>query len=234
MPSPQQAGMPRRNFLFTAAAGAAVLGLGALAWPRTARADHIKKPPLPYPEDALAPYISARTIFYHYGKHHTGYVNKLNKAIRGTSWDKMSLVEIIKGSYNKDTYIFNNAAQVWNHTFYWRSMKPGGGGKPGGKLAAKIKADFGSLEQCRKSLFEAAKNRFGSGWGWLALKDGKLVVVSSSNALNPMVAGMKPLLTIDVWEHAYYLDYQNRRGDYIKAYLEHLVNWDFASQNLGM
>ncbi|MCF8034817.1 MAG: twin-arginine translocation signal domain-containing protein [Desulfarculaceae bacterium] len=224
--------MQRRRFIKTAALGTAALGLGA-AWPGSARAGEIVRPPLPYAQDALAPYISARTVSFHYGKHHLGYVKKTNAAIKGTPWAGKSLEQIILGAYGKDDYLFNNAAQVWNHNFYWQSLKPGGGGEPTGKLAAMMKAGFGSVDQAKQALVKAAATRFGSGWGWLALKDGKLVAVSSSNALNPMVDGMKPVITIDVWEHAYYLDYQNRRGDYIKGIMGHLINWDFAAKNLA-
>jgi Fe-Mn family superoxide dismutase len=225
-------GMQRRQFIKTAALGAAALGLGT-AWPGQAHAGEIGKPPLPYAENALEPYISARTIKFHYGKHHLGYVRKTNAAIKGTPWAKKSLMEIIKGSYGKDDYLFNNAAQVWNHSFYWNSLKPGGGGEPSGELAAKMKADFGSVGAAKKALVTAAATRFGSGWAWLAVKDGRLVAVSSSNALNPVVDNMKPLVAIDVWEHAYYLDYQNRRGDYLKGIINHLINWDFAAKNLA-
>lgn len=237
MPAKPDRGMDRRSFLKTAALGAAAVGLGVgLARPGLARAaDTFPLPPLPWAEDALEPYISARTISFHYGKHHAGYVKKLNKAIQGTPWAKMDLVDIIQGSYGKDDYLFNNAAQVWNHTFYWNSLKPGGGGQPDHYLTGAINAEFGSVEACVQQLAEASAKRFGSGWGWLCLKDGKLAVVSSSNALNPLVEeGLKPLLTIDVWEHAYYLDYQNRRGDYLKGVLDHLINWDFAAQNLKL
>ncbi|RJX35081.1 MAG: superoxide dismutase [Desulfarculus sp.] len=223
--------MPRRQFLFTAAAGAAALGLGL---PGLARAGQFKLPPLPWPQKALEPYISARTISFHYGKHHASYVNNLNRLIQGTPFAKLKLEEIIKASYGNNDAAFNNAAQVWNHTFYWQSMKPGGGGQPSGELAAKIKAGFGSMQACLDQLLKAAAARFGSGWAWLVVKDGRLVVVSSSNALNPLVEGMRPLLTVDVWEHAYYLDYQNRRADYLKAWAQHLVNWEFAAKNLGM
>lgn len=224
-------GMDRRRFIKTAALGAAAVGLGA-SLPGVARAETFTLSPLPWAENALEPYISARTIKFHYGKHHAGYVKNLNGAIKGTPWAKKSLVEIIKGSYGKDDYLFNNAAQVWNHTFYWDSLKPGGGGQPTGELAQAMTAQFGSVDACKQQLVDASAKRFGSGWGWLCLKDGKLVVASSSNALNPMVDNMKPLLTIDVWEHAYYLDYQNRRGDYLKGVMDHLINWDFAAQNL--
>ena len=227
-----QPGLERRQFIKTAALGAAALGLGA-ARPRAAHAGEIVRPPLPYAQDALAPYISARTVSFHYGKHHLGYVKKTNAAIKGTPWARMSLGEIILGSYGKDDYLFNNAAQVWNHDFYWQSLKPGGGGEPTGRLAAMMKAGFGSVAAARQALVQAAATRFGSGWGWLALRGDKLVAVSSSNALNPMVDGMKPIITIDVWEHAYYLDYQNRRGDYIKGIMDHLINWDFAARNLA-
>ena len=224
-------GMKRRQFIKTVALGAAAVGVGA-AVPGRARAGEIVRPPLPYAQNALEPYISARTVSFHYGKHHLGYVKKTNAAIKGTPWAKMSLDQIVLGSYGKDDYLFNNAAQVWNHNFYWQSLKPGGGGQPGGDLAALMQAGFGSVEAAQKALLKAAATRFGSGWAWLALKDGRLVVASSSNALNPMVDNMKPLITIDVWEHAYYLDYQNRRGDYLKGVMDHLINWDFAAQNL--
>ena len=191
-------------------------------------------PDLPYARNALAPHISEETLNFHYGKHHQAYVTNLNGLVEGTDLAGKSLEEVIKISAadKSKAGVFNNSAQVWNHTFYWNSLKPGGGGKPGGDLAQAMTAEFGSVEACAKQLLDASAKRFGSGWGWLCLKDGKLVVASSSNALNPMVDNMKPLVTIDVWEHAYYLDYQNRRGDYLKGVMDHLINWDFAAQNL--
>jgi len=232
MEQTRPSGPDRRQFMKTMALGAAALGLGAV-WPGGASAGEIVQPPLPYPENALEPYISARTVKFHYGKHHLGYVKKTNAYIKGTPWEGKSLEQIILGSYRKDDYLFNNAAQVWNHNFYWQSMKPGGGGQPTGELASMMKAAFGSVDAAKQALVKASATRFGSGWGWLAIKDGRLVVVSSSNALNPLVDKMKPLITIDVWEHAYYLDYQNRRGGYIRGVMDHLINWDFAARNLA-
>jgi len=192
-------------------------------------------PSLPYAENALEPVISAKTIGFHYGKHHKGYVDNLNKLIEGTKFADMSLEKIITYTAGKadKTVIFNNAAQAWNHTFYWRSLMPKGGGEPPAVLKQKIEASFGALDACKKEMATAAMAQFGSGWVWLALDGGNLKVVKTGNADVPMTAGMKPLLTIDVWEHAYYLDYQNRRADYVNAVLDKLINWDFAAENLG-
>jgi Fe-Mn family superoxide dismutase len=192
-------------------------------------------PALPYAENALAPVISANTIGFHYGKHHKGYVDNLNKLTAGTKFAELTLEEIIAATAGKaaNAAIFNNAAQAWNHAFYWRSLTPKGGGKPPAALMEKIKAAFGTLEDCKKELAAAATTQFGSGWAWLALDGGKLKVVKTGNADSPLAKGMKPLLTIDVWEHAYYLDYQNRRADYVSAVLEKLINWDFAAEKLG-
>ena len=192
-------------------------------------------PPLPYPDDALAPVISAHTISFHYGKHHKGYVDTLNKLVAGTEFVGLPLEKIIADTAGKadQTAIFNNAAQAWNHTFYWRSLRPKGGGEPPAGLKPKIEAAFGTLDTCKKELATAALAQFGSGWVWLVLDGDKLAVVKTGNAAVPMTTGMKPLLCIDVWEHAYYLDYQNRRVDYVNAVLETLVNWDFAAKNLG-
>jgi Fe-Mn family superoxide dismutase len=192
-------------------------------------------PPLPYAENALAPAISAHTIGFHYGKHHRGYVDNMNKLIVGTEYADRPLVNIMIDAAAKadDAAIFNNAAQVWNHTFYWRSLRPKGGGEPPASLKPMIEASFGTLDACKKEWAAAATAQFGSGWAWLVLDNGKLKVVKTSNAASPMTSGMKPLLTIDVWEHAYYLDYQNRRADYVNAVLDKLINWDFAAENLG-
>jgi Fe-Mn family superoxide dismutase len=192
-------------------------------------------PSLPYAEAALAPVISAHTIGFHYGKHHKGYVDNLNKLVAGTEFADLPLEKIITATVGKDdkTAIFNNAAQTWNHTFYWHSLKPKGGGEPPVVLKQKIEASFGTLDACKKELATAAMTQFGSGWAWLVLDGSKLKVVKTGNADVPITTGMKPLLTIDVWEHAYYLDYQNRRADYINAVLEKLINWDFAAENLG-
>jgi superoxide dismutase, Fe-Mn family len=192
-------------------------------------------PPLPYADNALDPVISANTIGFHYGKHHKAYVENLNKLVEGTDFGNLSLEKIITATVGKadKTAIFNNAAQTWNHTFYWNSMKPKGGGEPPAVLKQKIEASFGTLDACKKELATAAMAQFGSGWGWLVLKNGKLEVMKTSNADTPIAHGLKPLLTVDVWEHAYYLDYQNRRGDYLDSFIKNLINWDFANSNLG-
>jgi len=192
-------------------------------------------PPLPYAEDALSPVISAHTIGFHYGKHHKGYVDNLNKLVHGTEFAKMPLVKIITETAGvpAKTALFNNAAQAWNHTFYWQSLRPKGGGEPPARLKQKIEASFGTLEACKQELAAAAMAQFGSGWAWLVLDGDALQVVRTGNADVPVTAGKKPLLTIDVWEHAYYLDYQNRRLDYVNAVLDKLINWDFAAQNFG-
>lgn len=192
-------------------------------------------PPLPYAENALDPVISANTLSFHYGKHHKAYVDNLNKLISGTELADSSLEEIIAATAgNADKAgIYNNAAQVWNHTFYWNSLSPRGGGEPPSDLKKKIDSSFGSLDACKKELATAATTQFGSGWAWLVQDGDKLKVVKTGNADSPLIKGMKPLLTIDVWEHAYYLDYQNRRPDYVNAVLDKLINWDFAIRNCG-
>ena len=189
--------------------------------------------PLPYAENALEPVITAKTLSFHYGKHHKTYVDNLNKLIAGTEYANLSLEKIIASTAGKPekTAIFNNAAQTWNHTFYWNSMKPNGGGEPPAALLQKIVASFGSLDACKKELASAGVSQFGSGWAWLVLEGGVLKVIKTANADAPLTTGMKPLLTIDVWEHAYYLDYQNRRADYANAVLDKLINWEFALQN---
>jgi Fe-Mn family superoxide dismutase len=192
-------------------------------------------PSLPYAENALDPVISANTIGFHYGKHHKGYVDTLNKLIAGTQLANLSLEKLIAETSGKadKVAIFNNAAQTWNHTFYWRSLRPKGGGEPPAALKQKIEASFGNLDACKKQLATAATTQFGSGWAWLVLEAGKLKVVKTGNADTPLTKAVKPLLTIDVWEHAYYLDYQNRRADYVNAVLDKLINWGFAADNLG-
>jgi len=190
-------------------------------------------PDLPYAANALEPHISANTFSFHHAKHHNAYVVNLNKLIEGTEHATQSLEEIMKASAGKadKAGIFNNAAQVWNHTFYWHSMKPQGGGKPSGPLAAAIEHDFGSYENFRAEFHAAGVSQFGSGWAWLVLNDGELEVTKTGNADCPLVHGQVPLLTADVWEHAYYIDYQNRRPDYLNTFLDALVNWDFAAEN---
>lgn len=192
-------------------------------------------PPLPYADNALDPVVSANTIGFHYGKHHKAYADNLNKLVAGTEFADLSLEKIIAttAGHAEWTAIFNNAAQTWNHTFYWRSLRANGGGEPPTALKQKIEASFGSVDACKKELATAATTQFGSGWAWLVLDGDKLKVVKTSNADVPLTKGMKPLLTIDVWEHAYYLDYQNRRADYVSAVLDKLVNWGFAADNLG-
>ncbi len=188
-----------------------------------------KLPPLPYPKDALAPVISAETLEYHYGKHHQAYVNNLNKLIPGTEYENMPLEEIIKKASGG---IFNNAAQVWNHTFYWNCMAPNAGGEPTGKLADAIKKTFGSFQAFKEKFNATAVGTFGSGWAWLVQNpDGSIAIESTSNAGNPMTTGKKPLLTCDVWEHAYYIDYKNARPTYVENFWK-IVNWPFVAQNM--
>jgi Fe-Mn family superoxide dismutase len=186
-------------------------------------------PPLPYAKDALVPHMSAETFDYHYGKHHQAYLNKLNELVAGKPEEEKSLEEIIRAS---EGVLFNQAAQVWNHTFFWNCMKPGGGGAPSGDLNDAITRDFGGYDKFRSAFAAAATTRFGSGWAWLTLENGKLVVSSTSNADTPVKDGKKTLLTLDVWEHAYYIDYRNARPNFINAFLDHLVNWDFVADNL--
>lgn len=228
--------MDRRRFLLTAAVSVAALQTGGMFMSSPAQAaPAIVQPPLPYAENALEPVISAKTLSFHYGKHHAAYVANTNKMIAGTDMASMTLEQIIKATAgDKDKMgLFNNAAQAWNHTFYWHSMKPGGGGQPSGALLAKINSDLGGWDKFKEAFSQAAATQFGSGWAWLALMDGKLQVLKTPNAETPLAKGGKPLLTIDVWEHAYYLDYQNRRPDYIAAWLDKLANWEFAAKNLG-
>lgn len=194
----------------------------------------ITLPELPFAKGALAPHISERTIEFHYGKHHRTYVEKTNSLIEGTDLAGEDLESIIQESsldFSKSA-IFNNASQVWNHSFYWNCMKPGGGGAPSGAIAQKIDSAFGSYDKFAEDFRNAGVTQFGSGWAWLVLNDGNLEIMKTSNADSPIVLKLKPLLTVDVWEHAYYLDYQNRRPDYLSAFLEHLVNWDFVNSLL--
>ncbi|MBD1912009.1 MULTISPECIES: superoxide dismutase [unclassified Leptolyngbya] len=195
-----------------------------------------QQPPLPFATDALEPYgMKAETFEYHYGKHHKAYVDNLNKLVAGTDLDSQPLEEVIKSTYNDDSKagIFNNAAQVWNHTFFWNSLKPGGGGAPTGDLAAKIDASFGSYDKFKEAFSNAAATQFGSGWAWLIDDNGTLAVTKTPNAVNPLAQGKKALLTLDVWEHAYYIDFRNARPAFIANYLDKLVNWDFVAANLA-
>jgi Fe-Mn family superoxide dismutase len=192
-------------------------------------------PALPYAQNALEPHISANTLSFHYGKHHQAYVTNLNNLVKDTPLASASLEDVIAASAKDPAKagIFNNAAQVWNHTFYWNSMKPNGGGAPKGELAKKIDKDFGGLDKFKEAFKQAGATQFGSGWAWLVLDGGTLKVTKTGNADLPMVHGQKAILTMDVWEHAYYLDYQNRRPDYISTFLDKLVNWDFAEKNFA-
>ena len=195
----------------------------------------ISLPELPYGKDALAPVISANTLDFHHDKHHKAYVDNLNKLIAGTDLEGKSLEEIIKITVKDSAKagIFNNAAQIWNHSFYWQCLKKSGGGSPTGAIAAKINAVWGSYDKFAEELKNAGVTQFGSGWAWLILDDGQLKITKTANADTPLAHGQKPLLTIDVWEHAYYLDYQNRRPDYLTAVIQNLINWDFVNANLG-
>lgn len=188
-------------------------------------------PPLPYAKDALEPHLSAETVELHYEKHHKGYLEKLRKSIEGKPEAQRSLEDLIRDARGD---LFNNAAQVWNHTFYWMSLRPGGGGKPGEPLLGAIESSFGSLDRFREQFAEAANGEFGSGWAWLVQDPaGRLSVRSSSDAENPLQRNLTPLLTLDVWEHAYYVDYRNERARYVEAFLDHLLNWDFVAANLA-
>jgi Fe-Mn family superoxide dismutase len=192
-------------------------------------------PALPYDYTALDPYISKSTLEFHHDKHHAAYVNNYNGLVKDTPFDSQAIEDVIKavaGDASK-AGIFNNAAQAWNHTFYWNSIKPNGGGTPTGALAEKITADFGSFEAFVDEFKKAGATQFGSGWAWLVLDGGTLKVTKTGNAENPLTTGATPLLTMDVWEHAYYLDYQNRRPDYINDFLTKLVNWDFVAANFA-
>jgi Fe-Mn family superoxide dismutase len=187
-------------------------------------------PALPYAQDALAPTISAETMEYHYGKHHQTYVDNLNKAVAGTADENASLEDIIMKAEGP---LFNNAAQVWNHTFFWNSLSPNGGGQPTGAIADRIAADFGGYDAFRAQITDAGLTQFGSGWAWLVEKDGKLAIMKTPNADLPMKHGAKALCTIDVWEHAYYIDYRNARAKFIEVVLDNLINWDFVNANLA-
>jgi superoxide dismutase, Fe-Mn family len=191
-------------------------------------------PPLPYPKNALEPHTSAQTLDFHHGKHHQAYVTNLNNLVKGSPMENQSLEEIIRATAKDDAKaaVFNNAAQVWNHTFFWNCMKPKGG-SPSGDIAQAIDRDLGGLAKFKEDFKAAAVGQFGSGWAWLVADRGKLKIEKTPNAVNPLVGGQTALLTCDVWEHAYYLDYQNRRPDFVQAFLDHLVNWDFVAQNLA-
>jgi Fe-Mn family superoxide dismutase len=188
-------------------------------------------PDLPYPHDALAPYMSRETLEYHHDKHHLAYVNNGNNLLKGTEWEGKSLEDIVKGSFGKNAGLFNNAGQHYNHLHFWQWMKPNGGGdKLPGNLEKKITSDLGSVAKMKEEFINAGVTQFGSGWCWLAVKDGKIIVSKTANGESPLVHGGKPILGCDVWEHSYYIDYRNRRPDYLKAFLDHLVNWDHVAK----
>lgn len=191
-------------------------------------------PPLPYDKKALEPHISANTLDFHHGKHHQAYVTNLNNLVKDKPLESHGLEDIVTSTFGKadQVGVFNNAAQVWNHTFFWHCMKPGGGGAPSGEVAAAIDASFGSMDKFKEEFKNACVTQFGSGWGWLVADGGKLAVMKTPNAENPMAHGKTALLTCDVWEHAYYLDYQNRRPDFVQAFMDSLINWDFVAENL--
>jgi Fe-Mn family superoxide dismutase len=233
--------MERRVFLKWSIGTGTLAALALMGW-GCSRDDKdsgasIRLSALPYEQGALAPYLSADTLRLHYGKHHRGYAEQANHLVQETALAKLSLLELVRKSYKtgacEQPAIFNNAAQVYNHTFYWNSMRPQGGGPPSGLMAEWLDKSFGGYQAFRKAFTEAALGRFASGWVWLVLAEGQLTVVATGNADTPVVHGLQPLLVLDVWEHAYYLDYQNRRDRYVEAFLDHLVNWDFAAHNLG-
>ncbi|HWG78487.1 MAG TPA: superoxide dismutase [Stellaceae bacterium] len=192
-------------------------------------------PPLPYPKDGLEPHMSSRTLEFHHGKHHAAYVAALNKLVENTPFASQSLEEIIRATAKDDskTGIFNNAAQVWNHTFFWNCMRPRGGGQPSGEVQKAIEQSFGGLDKFKQQFKEAATTQFGSGWAWLVRDGSSLKIAKTPNAVDPVAQGQTALLTCDVWEHAYYLDFQNRRPDFVQTFLDHLVNWEFVAKNLA-
>jgi Fe-Mn family superoxide dismutase len=192
-------------------------------------------PPLPFPKNALEPHMSAETLEFHHGKHHAAYVKTLNELIKGTPFERQTLEEIIRATHNdkSKTKLFNNAAQAWNHTFFWNCLTPHGGGAPRGEVAKAIDAAFGDIDKFKNEFKTAAVEQFGSGWAWLVAENGKIRVIHTGNAVDPPAENRTALLTCDVWEHAYYLDYQNRRPDFVQTFLDHLINWDFVAQNLA-
>lgn len=224
----------RRRFMVGATATLTMAAAGFQPLRARAATPHVL-PALPYLENALDPVISANTVAFHYGKHHRGYVDNLNRLVAGSAFADTPLAQIVRATAARaeQAAVFNNAAQIWNHTFYWQSLKPRGGGEPPAMLRQRLEASFGSVDACRKEFAAAALAQFASGWAWLVADGDRIRVVRTSNAETPLTTGVKPLLTIDVWEHAYYLDYQNRRADYVNAVLDRLINWEFALQNLS-
>lgn len=235
MPSSETLGLDRRQFMKTAAGAVLLAGAGVLGVSAAARAEAFPMPALPYAESALDPVISARTVSFHYGKHTAAYYANANKAVaENPALSGKTMEEIVSLIYDEPSMsaVFNNVAQALNHTFYWSCLKPGGGGEPTGRIKAAIEATFSSAAYFRKALSEAAIAQFASGWAWLAEDKGRLKIVRTPNAVTPIVLGYKPLFVIDVWEHAYYLDYQNKRGDYVSGVLDKLINWEFVEKQL--
>ena len=187
-------------------------------------------PELPYAYDALQPYMSRETLEFHHDKHHAAYVNTGNNLLKGTEFEGKSVEEVVKGSYGKNQALFNNAGQHYNHVHFWQWMKPNGGGALPGRLEKKITEDLGSVDKMKEDFVQAGVSQFGSGWAWLAVKDGKIQIMKTPNGENPLVHGAQPILGCDVWEHSYYIDYRNRRPDYLKAFLENLVNWEHVEE----
>jgi Fe-Mn family superoxide dismutase len=233
--------MKRRDFIKWSLGTSALImlemaGLGC-SRDRSLKDLPVKFPALPYKDDALEPFISQETVRLHYGQHHSGYVERANRLIEGTRYARLPVEAIIRETFvvgqGEQTALHNNTAQAYNHTFYWHSMKPDGGGAPSDFMRRWIDTSFGDYGSFCQAFTEAATGRFGSGWTWLVLSQGRLEIMTTANAQNPMVFDKLPLLTLDVWEHAYYLDYRNRRGEYVQAFLDHLLNWDFAAANLG-
>jgi len=187
-------------------------------------------PDLPYAHDALAPFLTKETLEFHHDKHHQAYVTNGNNLVKGGEFEGKSLEDVIKGSFGKHAGVFNNVAQIYNHNEYWKCMKPNGGGKIPGALEKALVDAFGSVDKAKEEIVQAGVTQFGSGWAWLAVKDGKVIVTKTPNGENPLVHGATPILTVDVWEHTYYIDYRNRRPDYLKAFVDHLVNWEYAAE----
>jgi Fe-Mn family superoxide dismutase len=190
-------------------------------------------PDLPYPHDALQPYMSRETLEFHHDKHHNAYVTAGNNLLKGTEFEGKSVEEVVKGSYGKNQALFNNAGQHYNHIHFWQWMKPNGGGAIPGRLEKQIAQDLGGVDKFKEDFIQAGVTQFGSGWCWLAVKDGKLAIMKTPNGENPLVHGAQPILGCDVWEHSYYIDYRNRRPDYLKAFLENLVNWEHVEEMYG-
>jgi len=190
-------------------------------------------PDLPYPHDALQPYMSRETFEYHHDKHHLAYVNNGNNALKGTEWEGKPLEDIVKGSFGKNPAVFNNAGQHYNHIHFWKWMKPNASNKIPGEVEKALKDSFGSIDKAKEDFIQAGVTQFGSGWAWLTLKDGKVTATKTQNGENPLVHGGKPILGVDVWEHSYYIDYRNRRPDYLKAWVDHLINWEYVAELFG-